>query len=91
MKNGNDIKGSGNDREIVRMTKRYYEWHKGVMGLPRRYAPRNDKKDERYEGVMRLPHFLRKFAMTEVRNKSEKKYKGWIPAFTGMTERGRKY
>ncbi len=33
-------------------------------------------KDERYKVVMRLPHFLRKFAMTE----------GWIPAFAGMTE-----
>ena len=30
---------------------------------------------------MRLPHFLRKFAMTE----------GWIPAFAGMTERRRKH
>jgi len=32
--------------------------------------------DERYKGIMRLLHFLRKFAMTE----------GWIPAFAGMTE-----
>jgi len=45
-------------------------------------------KDERYKGIMRLPHFLRKFAMTERGRKYEKKYKRWIPAFAGMTLAG---
>ena len=30
------------------------------------------EKDERYKGIMRLPHFLRKFAMTEGGIKYEK-------------------
>ncbi len=29
-------------------------------------------KDERYKGIMRLPHFLRKFAMAEGGRKYEK-------------------
>ena len=42
-------------------------------------------KNKRHKGIMRLPHFLRKFAMTERGRKYEKKYKRWIPAFAGMT------
>jgi len=34
-------------------------------------------KNKRQKGIVRLPHFLRKFAMTEE----------WIPACVGMTER----
>jgi len=45
------------------------------------------QKDERYKGIMRLPHFLRKFAMTERGRKYKKKYKRWIPVFTEMTNR----
>ena len=42
------------------------------------------KKDERYKVIVRLPHFLRKFAMAERGRKYKKKYKRWIPVFTGM-------
>jgi hypothetical protein len=43
------------------------------------------EKGERYKGIVRLPHFLRKFAMIEGERKYEKKYKRWIPACAGMT------
>ncbi len=37
------------------------EWHKGMMGLPRRYAPHNDRKGMTKEGVRRVLYFFYNF------------------------------
>ena len=48
-------------------------------------------KDERYKGIMRLPHFLRKFAMTEEGRKYEKVIRKIDSRFHGNDrERGKK-
>ena len=37
------------------------------------------EEDERYKGIMRLPHFLRKFAMTERGRKTKRNTKDRFP------------